>query len=138
MTYDFDLEHIDAAAGAFLQAAGDSRVFALYGEMGAGKTTFVKAVCARLGVESAVNSPTFAIINEYRCPLGPVYHFDFYRLKNAGEAFDIGCDDYFYSGDYCFMEWPEKLEDRLPDNASAVRLSVLPDGRRRLELDDRL
>lgn len=131
MTIQFSIDQIDEVARRFLQEIGDEKVFAFYGDLGAGKTTFIKSVCGRLGVDSPVNSPTFAIINEYGSPNGPVYHFDFYRIKQPSEAYDIGCEDYFYSGQYCFIEWPEKLENLLPE-CREVRLSVLPDGKREM------
>lgn len=117
-------------------ASSHRRVFAFYGKMGAGKTTFIKALCEALGVDDVVNSPTFAIVNEYHsggldCP---IYHFDFYRIKNLSEAVDIGTDDYFYSGNPCFIEWPELVEDILPEDAVRVDIEELYDGRRVLRL----
>ncbi len=101
-----------------------ARVFAFYGGMGAGKTTFIKALCAVLGVADIVQSPTFSIVNEYKTTAGDsIYHFDFYRIKKTGEVFDIGYEDYLYSGSYCFMEWPELIESLLPDDAVKVRIS---------------
>lgn len=94
----------------------DQRFFAFFGKMGAGKTTLIKAVCAYLGVTDNVCSPTFAIVNEYSSADGPVYHFDFYRLKRIEEAFDIGYEEYFYSESYCFVEWPEMIEQLLPEH----------------------
>jgi tRNA threonylcarbamoyladenosine biosynthesis protein TsaE len=102
----------------FLDEAGGMRVWLFYGEMGAGKTTFVKELCRQLGVEDVMSSPTFSIVNEYKSPRGNVYHFDFFRIKNAAEAYDIGTEEYFYSGNYCFVEWPEKIAGlTLPDHA---------------------
>jgi len=110
-------------------------IFAFYGDMGAGKTTFIKAVCEAMGIEDVINSPTFSIINEYTKPNGdPVYHFDFYRLKQEQEAFDIGCDDYFSSGHTCFIEWPEKIGHLLPETSTRVEITVLPDGSRSIEI----
>ena len=109
-----------------LQAMGDNTVFAFYGKMGAGKTTFIKAVCECLGVEDVINSPTFAIVNEYRSGSGElIYHFDFYRIKKLEEVYDMGYEDYFYSGALCFIEWPELVEDLLP--ADAVKVSIEED-----------
>lgn len=107
-------------------------VVAFYGKMGAGKTTFVKALCDELGVDDVVNSPTFAIVNEYHSVVldGPVFHFDFYRIKRLEEAFDIGVDDYFYSGQPCFIEWPELIEDILPEDVVCVSIEEQPDGTR--------
>lgn len=111
-------------------------VFAFYGKMGAGKTTFVKALCEELGVDDVVNSPTFAIVNEYHSTVldGPVFHFDFYRIKGIGEAQDIGVDDYFYSGAPCFIEWPELVEDILPEDVRRVTIEEQPDGTRIVKL----
>ena len=121
------LEEIAQAARQFVAAMGDRRVFAFYAPMGAGKTTFIKAVCEELGVTETVTSPTFAIVNEYQAAAGtPVYHFDFYRIKRLQEAIDMGCDDYFYSGHPCFIEWPEMVEPLLPEEA--VRVTITQDG----------
>lgn len=132
------LHNIRSAAQAFLEATDVNRVFAFYGKMGAGKTTFIKALCEELGVEDAVNSPTFAIVNEYYSTRldGPIFHFDFYRIKRIEEAFDIGTDDYFYSGAPCFIEWPELIEDILPEEAVRVSIEEQPDGTRTIEFDD--
>ncbi len=129
-------DQLQQAALSFLAATNQaSGIFAFYGEMGAGKTTFIKAVCEALGIKDVINSPTFAIINEYTKPSGePVYHFDFYRLKKEQEAFEIGCDDYFSSGYTCFIEWPEKIGSILPDGSTRVEITVLPDGCRSIEL----
>ena len=106
-----------------LQEYGEERFFAFFGKMGVGKTTLIKAMCGELGVEDNVCSPTFAIINEYKTGKGaPVYHFDFYRMKNAEEAYDIGYEEYFYSGEYCFTEWTEKVEELLPEHYVRVEL----------------
>ncbi len=126
-----NLDEIDAAAAEFLPKIGDSKVIALYGSMGAGKTTFTKALCKVLGVTDGVNSPTFSIINEYMRSDGiPVYHFDFYRIDKISEAFDIGFEEYIYSGALCIIEWPEKVEQLLPDDTLRVEISVLDDGTR--------
>lgn len=121
-----------SVSGADTIAAGAGRVFAFYGKMGAGKTTFVKALCDVLGVDDVVNSPTFAIVNEYHSAVlgGPVFHFDFYRIKRLEEAFDIGVDDYFYSGRPCFIEWPELIEEILPEDVVRVAIEEQPDGTR--------
>ena len=126
-----DIEHIREAAREFIEKISDQRVFAFYGKMGAGKTTFVKAICEELGVEDVITSPTFAIINEYTQPDGePLYHFDFYRIKKLEEVYDMGYDDYFYSGALCFIEWPELIEDVLPDDAVRVNIEEQADGSR--------
>lgn len=124
------LNKISDAAREFVEQIGDKRVFAFYGGMGAGKTTFIKAVCEQLGVKDAVTSPTFAIVNEYASDFGPVYHFDFYRIKNLGEVMDLGFDDYAYSGNFCLMEWPELIEDLLPDNTVNVHIAETSNGMR--------
>lgn len=123
------LEGLDAAAGEFLSLLGQRRLVAFYAPMGAGKTTFITALCKRLGVqEDAVSSPTFAIVNEYRTGSGePLYHFDFYRIENVAEALDIGIFEYFDSGALCLMEWPENIEPLLPEDTLRVRISVEPD-----------
>ncbi|MDP3397596.1 MAG: tRNA (adenosine(37)-N6)-threonylcarbamoyltransferase complex ATPase subunit type 1 TsaE [Bacteroidales bacterium] len=120
------LSDIESAAARFLELKGRSSVIALYGGMGAGKTTFTKAMCSVLGVVDGVNSPTFNIVNEYRTALGEtVYHFDFYRVESIAEALDIGFEEYLYSGDLCIIEWPEKVEQILPDDTLKVQISVL-------------
>lgn len=123
------LDSIDAAAGKFLRQIGNHRIIAFYGRMGAGKTTFTTALCRVLGVrEDAVSSPTFAIVNEYRSASGePVFHFDFYRITKIAEALDIGFYDYIDSGCLCFMEWPENIEELLPEETLKVSISVSAD-----------
>ena len=124
------LESIHEAAREFIAAMGDNTVFALYGKMGAGKTTFVKALCEELGVTDVITSPTFAIVNEYRSDeTGElIYHFDFYRIKKLSEVYDMGYEDYFYSGALCFIEWPELVEELLPGNAVKVTIEELENG----------
>ena len=130
------IEEIAVAAKVFVTAMGDRKVFAFYGKMGAGKTTFIKAVCEELGVEDVINSPTFAIVNEYVDGKGePVYHFDFYRIKNLQEVLDIGYEDYVYSGHMCFMEWPELIENLLPDDAVKVTIEEKTDGGRVVQFE---
>lgn len=123
------LEEINAAAQQFIKSIGNNRIFAFYGSMGAGKTTFIKAVCEQLGVTDVVNSPTFAIVNEYKLPqIGKqIYHFDFYRIKRLQEVYDIGYEDYFYSGDLCFLEWPELIEELLPEETIKINIVVNED-----------
>ena len=126
-----NLEHIHAAARDFIAAMGEGTVFAFYGHMGAGKTTFIKAVCECLGVEDVINSPTFAIVNEYRAESSElIYHFDFYRIKKLEEVYDMGYEDYFYSGALCFIEWPELVEELLPEDAVKVYIEENADGTR--------
>ena len=129
------LEDLDRAAREFLKEIGDHTLVAFYAPMGAGKTTFTTAVCKVLGVqEDAVSSPTFAIVNEYRAANGdPVFHFDFYRINKLAEALDIGLYDYLDSGYLCLMEWPENVEDLLPEETLRVHISVQADGSRLLE-----
>lgn len=111
------LSDINRVASEFLSHYPNARIFAFRGGMGIGKTTFIKALCENLGVSDTVNSPSFAIINEYKTSKDDtVFHFDFYRLKNINEAYDMGYEDYFYSGAYCFIEWPDKIEELLPEN----------------------
>ena len=146
------IEDLASAARKFVDEMGENRVFAFYGKMGAGKTTFIKAICEAMGVEDVVTSPTFAIVNEYITPQPPlggetdskefpqefplkgvrgsVYHFDFYRIKSLKEAYDIGCEEYFYSGCPCFIEWPELVEELLPEDTVDVRIEVSEDGTR--------
>lgn len=131
-----NLESIHDVARQFIEKIGDKRVLAFYGKMGAGKTTFIKAVCEVLGVTDVITSPTFAIVNEYTDGEGaPVYHFDFYRIKKIEEVYDMGYEDYFYSGNICLMEWPELIEDLLPDDALRITISEAADGKRQIEFD---
>lgn len=125
------IDGIVEAAKAFVDAMGEKRVFAFYGKMGVGKTTFIKVVCEEMGVEDVINSPTFAIVNEYVDGRGePVYHFDFYRIKKEQEVLDIGYEDYVYSGNVCFMEWPELIEGLLPADVVKVTIQEEEDGGR--------
>ena len=117
-----DLDHIRETAREFIDNMGNRKVFAFYGKMGAGKTTFIKAVCEELGVEDVITSPTFAIINEYSGKDDTIYHFDFYRIKKLEEVYDMGYEDYFYSGALCFIEWPELIEEVLPEDAVKVQI----------------
>jgi tRNA threonylcarbamoyladenosine biosynthesis protein TsaE len=118
-------EELENAAIQLLSFAGNSRIFAFSGAMGSGKTTFIKAICLRLGVRNSMNSPTFALMNEYSGIAGePVYHFDFYRIKTEREAVDIGCGEYFYSGHYCLVEWPEKILNLLPKEIVHITIEV--------------
>ena len=130
------LDDIREAAKQFIANIGDSTVFAFYGNMGAGKTTFVKAVCEELGVDDVITSPTFSIVNEYRSEQTGelIYHFDFYRVKKIEEVYDMGFEDYFYSGALCFIEWPELCEEVLPDDTVKVSIKEDPDGSRTITL----
>ena len=132
------LEDLDRAAKEFLEIIGNHTLVAFYAPMGAGKTTFITAVCKALGVqEDAVSSPTFAIVNEYRTAAGiPLFHFDFYRIERLEEALDIGLYDYLDSGCLCLMEWPENIEGLLPEETLKVNICVNPDGSRSVSWED--
>ena len=128
------LQSLPSVAEAILREAGNHRLLAFYGAMGVGKTTLIRTICHSLGVVTEVTSPTFALVNEYPSDRGPVYHFDFYRINKIEEALDFGIDEYFDSGNYCFMEWPEKLEELLPEPLVRLYLDELPGGTRRIRL----
>lgn len=122
------VDELDAVAEAIVKCMSEAKVFAFYGQMGAGKTTFIKRICAKLGVSNVVNSPTFSIINEYELPQGdPIFHFDFYRLNSPQEAINIGYYEYIESGYLCLMEWPEKIENLLPENCVYVKIITADD-----------
>lgn len=124
-------DDLPAAAEEFVRSMGNHRVFLFRAPMGAGKTTFIAEVCRCLGTGDAANSPSFAIVNEYRSGADePIYHFDFYRIDSPREALDLGAEEYFYSGALCFVEWPERIESILPDDAVEVEIEVLPEGER--------
>ena len=125
-----DLDDIQRAAREFINIIKDCNVIAFYGKMGAGKTTFIKAVCEELGVEDVITSPTFAIVNEYSDREGnALFHFDFYRIKKLEEVYDLGYEEYFYSGAKCFIEWPELIEPLLPDDVMKVTIEETEEGR---------
>ena len=136
--YINDLSDIRQVAHAFIQLMSDRTVFAFYGKMGAGKTTFIKAICEELGVDDVINSPTFSIINEYRSEQTGelIYHFDFYRINKLSEARDISVEDYFYSGALCLIEWPEIVEPLLPDDTVHISIEEKEDGSRGLIIRD--
>lgn len=126
-----NIKNIDAGAREFLRAIGDRRHIAFHAAMGAGKTTFISAICKALGVEDETTSPTFSIVNEYRGEGGErIFHFDFYRIETPEETLDLGLDDYFDSGALCLMEWPENVEDFLPEDLLDVYIDVDNDGAR--------
>jgi tRNA threonylcarbamoyladenosine biosynthesis protein TsaE len=129
------LSGLPSIATQLLSQAGSEKVFLFHGDMGAGKTTFIKSLCEALGVQESVTSPTFAIVNEYIGTNAKIYHFDFYRLKNQTEALDMGAEEYFYSGHYCFIEWPEKIPDMLPLHYINVTLKVLNDDSREITVE---
>ena len=136
-----DIKRISEAARQFVSLIGNHRVFAFYGSMGAGKTTFIKAICEELGVKDVITSPTFAIVNEYSLPLqsegdgASLFHFDFYRIKKMEEVYDMGYEEYFYSGALCFIEWPELIEELLPEDAVKVSITEQEDGTRVVEMN---
>lgn len=120
-------------AREFVESMAKATVFAFYGEMGAGKTTFIKAICRELGVKDNISSPTFALVYEYFSESrGAIYHFDLYRIKSIVELYDLGYEDYFFGGNLCFIEWPEMAGDLLPEDAVKVYISINPDGSRTL------
>lgn len=129
-----DISELKQVAKKIIDNIGNKKIIAFYGEMGAGKTTLIKAICEELGVVDNISSPTFSIVNEYKTSKGEkIFHFDFYRIKTETEAFDMGYEDYFYSNAYCFIEWPEKILDILP--AEALRISIkIHDERRILKI----
>lgn len=130
-----NIDELPLAARQFVNAMGAHRVFAFYGDMGAGKTTFIRAICEALGVQEAVTSPTFAIVNEYQATDGKIFHFDFYRIRRLSEAYDMGFEDYLYSGHVCLIEWPQIIEALLPDDAVHVTIQeTLTDGSRLVNL----
>jgi tRNA threonylcarbamoyladenosine biosynthesis protein TsaE len=133
ITEHFDLEAIDDVAIKLLKSFKTKTVL-FYGEMGVGKTTLISALLKALGAKIKATSPTFSIVNEYEVKDDIVYHFDFYRIKNANEALDIGIEDYFYSGHWIFMEWPEKIEDFMPNEADILKLKLNKNGSRTLKL----
>jgi tRNA threonylcarbamoyladenosine biosynthesis protein TsaE len=129
------LNDLPAAAQSILNFAGDEKIFLFYGQMGAGKTTLINALCRELGVTENTSSPTFAIVNEYRAPKGNIFHFDFYRLKNQVEAMDIGFEEYVDSGKYCFIEWPEKIPDLLPLHHLRISINVTGEQSREIAVE---
>ena len=136
ITRIFGLDNIDDIAAELLRLFPDAGILAFYGELGAGKTTFIKALCRCLEIEQVVTSPTFAIVNEYKDKHGSIscFHFDFYRIERVEEAMDMGYEDYFYSDNLCFIEWPEKISELLPENTIRLMIDVLDDGKRQLRV----
>lgn len=128
------LGDIDQAAGSFLEVMGEARVISFSGEMGAGKTTFIQALCRKLGVAAEVNSPTFSLVNEYFTSEGhSIFHFDLYRIEDPSELFDMGYEEYFFSGELCFIEWPEKASHLIPEDALRVEILVGQNEERELQ-----
>lgn len=130
-----NLEGLPDAARQLLAAVGNQRILLFYGAMGAGKTTLIGAICRELGVVDVPSSPTFSIVNEYHSMAGPLYHFDFYRIRSEREAFDLGYEEYFYSGSYCLVEWPEKIMALLPTDAARIHIMATADGTRRVTVE---
>lgn len=136
MEVNFTLDQIKETASGLLAAAGAGKVFALHGEMGAGKTTFVHALCEVMGVKDAISSPTFSIINQYRTGTGQtVYHMDLYRLKDEAEAIQAGVEDCLYSGNICLVEWPEKAPAIFPDDTLHLSITYVDDNTRKLRIN---
>lgn len=131
-----NLASLDEVAHELLELFGDNKVVAFYGSMGAGKTTLIRHICEQLGVTQTVNSPSFAIVNQYYLPGGDrvVNHFDFYRIKSQEEAYDFGYQEYFFGGDYCFIEWPEMVEELLPEGCLKLKIDVLSPTEREIEI----
>ncbi len=129
------ISQLPTIASEIIAFAPESRIFLFYGDMGAGKTTLIKSICECLGTTEPVTSPTFSIVNEYIGANDKIYHFDFYRLKNQTEALDMGYEEYFYSGAYCFIEWPEKIAGLLPEHYVSVRIEVTGDNSRRIIIE---
>lgn len=125
-----NLAGLDQAAKTLIEYAPEARILIFEGEMGAGKTTFIKALCREMGVTELVSSPTFSIVNEYDADGKVIYHFDFYRIRNLQEAYDIGYEEYFYSGDYCFIEWPERVAELLPEHYLKIEITVVNEQQR--------
>lgn len=128
------LANLPVVAQQLSDFAGSEKVFIFEGDMGAGKTTFIKIFCKHLGIEDVVSSPTYSIVNEYESPDGPVFHFDFYRIKDIREAYDLGYEEYFYGSGICLIEWPERVEELLPENYIKVEINVLAEDRRLFKL----
>jgi len=126
---------LPAIAAEIVSFSANSRIFLFYGDMGAGKTTLIKALCECLGTTEAITSPTFSIVNEYIGAKNRIYHFDFYRLKNESEALDMGYEEYFYSDAYCFIEWPEKIPNLLPDHYVKIQISVTGNSSRGIKVE---
>lgn len=125
-----NLSDLPGVAAQLLAFAGDEKIFIFDGDMGAGKTTFIKTFCQVLSITDVVSSPTYSIVNEYESANGPVYHFDFYRIKDIQEAYDLGYEEYFYGGGICLIEWPERVEELLPDHLIKVEISIIDENRR--------
>ncbi|KIC92871.1 tRNA (adenosine(37)-N6)-threonylcarbamoyltransferase complex ATPase subunit type 1 TsaE [Flavihumibacter solisilvae] len=134
MRWTYSIEELPQVSKEIIKMLDDARVVALSGQMGAGKTTLIHAVCDALGVTSVVGSPTFSIINEYSTANGPVYHIDCYRLRDEQEAIDAGVEDCLYSGEWCFVEWPEKIPHIFPDETARLSITAIDEKKRLIEL----
>ena len=135
MNKNYDLNQVPDIAKEIISSA-KNKLFLFYGEMGSGKTTLIKEIVKQLGVEEVASSPTFSLVNEYHSDKGEIiYHFDFYRIENEEEAFDIGVEEYFYSDHWCFIEWPEKVENLLPLESVAIRLTINQDNTRTIQIN---
>ena len=135
LTFKYELGSIAQIPQSIFNYSGDQKIFLFYGEMGAGKTTLIKSICEYLGTTDPATSPTFSIVNEYVTPQGKIYHFDFYRLKTETEALDMGYEEYFYSGNYCFIEWPGKISGLLPELFIRIDIKVTGDNSREISIE---
>ena len=135
LTFKYELGSIAQIPQSIFTYSGDQKIFLFYGEMGAGKTTLIKSICEYLGTTDPATSPTFSIVNEYATPQGKIYHFDFYRLKTETEALDMGYEEYFYSGNYCFIEWPGKISGLLPEHFVRINIKVTSDNSREISIE---
>ncbi|MGB3342421.1 MAG: tRNA (adenosine(37)-N6)-threonylcarbamoyltransferase complex ATPase subunit type 1 TsaE [Aequorivita sp.] len=133
MEFSFDLKDIPTIAAKILSAA-NSKILLFYGPMGVGKTTIIKELVKQLGADEEATSPSFSIVNEYKIPDGKIYHFDFYRMENPTEAYDLGVEEYFYSGHYVFVEWPEKIHELLPEESIRIDLNINKNKSRSLKI----
>lgn len=129
-----NINELPAISLQILDYIADDRIILFFAPMGAGKTTLINELCRQLGVTEQPSSPTFSIVNEYQSANGTIFHFDFYRLKDEREAYDLGYEDYFFSGNYCFVEWPEKIKSLLPETVTSLSISILKDGSRKIAL----
>ncbi len=134
MEFEFSIAEIDNAAKNIIES-NPRKIILFNGEMGAGKTTLIKAICEQLGASGNISSPTFSLVNEYPIPDGKIFHFDMYRLKTPSEALDMGIEEYFDSGHWCFVEWPEKIEGLIPDDHSVVDICIGDDLNRQVRMD---
>ena len=130
------VEETRIIARKILDACENSKIFAIFGELGAGKTTLVRYLCEALEVEDEVKSPTFSLVNEYHYSDGLVYHFDFYRIKDISEAYGLGYEEYFFSGEYCFIEWPEMIEELIPEEAVVLRIEATGESEREFRIEN--